>query len=339
MTSATLAAPTAAVTIRALAPQDLDAVVAIDAAIEGRVRRTYIQRRLAAAVRDPALHVQLAAVDGAGLAGYILARRTEGEFGRRNAGLRLEIVGVRPELRQQGTGRQLVQALADYAKRHGIGELRTTATWNQHRMLAWLDAVGFTLAPAQIVDCAVGDGYRAERDDALALPSAETPGHEVDYGAPQDNDYERVQSGRCDVRAMQPEDLPQILRIDRQITGLDRQAYIAGKLGEAMDDSGIRVSLTARLEGAIVGFLMARADLGDFGRTEPVAVLDTIGVDPAYAHRGVGHAMLAQLFVNLGALKIDRVETVVSPTDLALLGFLYNTGFKPSQRLSLVRRV
>ena len=197
---------------------------------------------------------------------------------------------------------------------------------------------GFTLAPDQIVDCAVGEGYRAERDDALDLPDAETPGHEVDYGAPEDNDYERVQRARCDVRAMRPEDLPQIVRIDREITGRDRKAYIAGKLDEAMDDSAIRVSLTARIDDAIVGYLMARADLGDFGRTEPVAVLDTIGVDPAYEHRGIGHALVSQLFVNLGALQIDRVETVVAPSDLALLGFLYDCGFKPSQRLAFMRR-
>jgi len=327
-----------AVTIRALTQQDLDTVVTIDAATEGRVRRAYFQRRVTAALKQPELHVQLAAVDGGELVGYILARRTIGEFGRPQPGLRLEIVGVRADRRQHGIGKMLVDALASYARRHGVGDLRTTAAWNQHRMLALLESNGFTLAPDRIVDCAVGEGYRAERDDALGLPDAETPGHEVDYGAPEDNDYERVERARCDVRAMRPEDLPQIVRIDREITGRDRKAYIAGKLDEAMDDSAIRVSLAARLDDAIVGYLMARADLGDFGRTEPVAVLDTIGVDPAYRHRGVGHALVSQLFVNLGALQIDRVETVVAPTDLALLGFLYDCGFKPSKRLAFVRR-
>jgi predicted N-acetyltransferase YhbS len=328
------------VTIRALSEADLDAVVTIDAAIEGRARRAYIQRRLAAALKEPSMHVQLAAVDATNeLVGYILARRIEGEFGRRQSGLRLEIVGVRAERRHRGIGSLLIDALARYAGRHGVDELRTTATWNQHRMLPWLGAVGFTLAPNYIVDCAVGDGYQAERNDALDLRSAETPGHEVDYGAPQGNDFERVARAHCDVQAMRPEDLPQILRIDREITGRNRAAYIAAKLAEAMDDSAIRVSLTARLEGAIVGYLMARADLGDFGRAEPVAVLDTIGVDPAYGHRGVGHALVSQLFANLGALHIDRVETVVAPTDLPLLGFLFDTGFKPSQRLSFVRPV
>jgi ribosomal protein S18 acetylase RimI-like enzyme len=111
------------------------------------------------------------------------------------------------------------------------------------------------------------------------------------------------------------------------------------KLVETIHDSAIRVSLTARMEGAIVGFLMARVDLGDFGRTEPVAVIDTLGVDSRYTHRGVGHALLSQLFVNLGALRIERVETVVAPRDLALLGFLYDAGFAPAQRLAFVRRL
>ena len=325
------------ISVRALTQADLDPVVAIDAAIEGRVRRAYFQRRVSCALKQPQLHVQLAAVDGNGVAGYIMARRTNGEFGRPNPGLRLEGVGVRSELRGHGIGRMLMDALLAYAKKHGIGDVRTTAAWNDHEMLGWLESMGFTLAPNHVVDCAVGDGYRAERDDALDLPVGEGPGHELDYGLPEGNDNERVARGQSDVRAMRPEDLPQIVRIDREITGRDRQAYIAGKLDEAMDDSAIRVSLTARMDGAIVGFAMARADLGDFGRTEPVAVLDTIGVDPTYRQRGIGHTLMSQLFGNLGALHIDRVETSVAPNDLQLLGFLYSAGFTPSKRLAFVR--
>ena len=49
-------------TVRALAREDLMEVVAIDAAIEARPRRRYVERRLSAALREPALHAQLAAV-------------------------------------------------------------------------------------------------------------------------------------------------------------------------------------------------------------------------------------------------------------------------------------
>jgi predicted N-acetyltransferase YhbS len=327
------------ITVRALTAQDLDAVVAIDAASAGRSRKAYVLRRLNAALKQPELHVQLAAVDDRGLAGHILARRTHGEFGRPRSGLRLEILGVRADCQGRGVGRALLDALSNYATRHEVEELRTVADWKLHGMLRWLDAVGFELAPDLVLECRVGEGYQAERDDALGLPNAQTPGHETDYGGPEGNDFERVARARCDVFPMRPDDLPQIVRIDREITGHDRRAYIEGKLGEAMDDSAIRVSLAARLDGTITGFLMARADLGDFGRTEPVAVLDTIGVDPAYAHLGVGHALVSQLFANLGALQIDRVETVVTLAELPLLGFLHGTGFRRSRRLAFVRRL
>ena len=55
--------------IRPLRREDLDTVVVIDAASEGRSRRAYFQRRLDAALREPALHAQFAAADDKGLAG------------------------------------------------------------------------------------------------------------------------------------------------------------------------------------------------------------------------------------------------------------------------------
>ncbi len=327
------------IAIRALTRDDLAAVVAIDAAIESRPRRAYIERRLAAAMREPKLHAQLGATDANGLAAYILGRVLEGEFGRVDPALRLELIGVRADVLGHGVGKRLFEAIVAWAGRHGIRELRTAAAWNDHRMVGWLDAMGFALAAERVVDCAVGGGaYLPERDDAISLPEGNGPGHEIDFGAPQGNDFERLARDTADVRSMTAADLAEIVRIDRGITGRDRSAYIGHKLAEAMDDSGIRVSLCARRDGAIVGYLMARADLGDFGRTEPVAVIDTIGVDPEYEHHGVGHALMSQLFVNLGALRIERVETVVAPRDLALLGFLYDIGFAPAQRLAFVRR-
>jgi predicted N-acetyltransferase YhbS len=327
-------------TIRALARGDLDAVVAIDAAIERRSRRTYFERRLVAALREPTLNAQFAAIDGKGLAGYILARVLEGEFGRSGSGLRLEVVGVRKDCQGMGVGTNLFETLVGWARRHAINGVYTQAAWTDHSMLRWIEAMGFVLAPEHVVDCAVaGGGYSPQRDDPVTLPEGEGPAFEVDYGGRPGNDFERLARDTCDVRAMQPADLADIVRIDRSITGRGRDDYMKHKLAEAMVDSAIRVSLTARLDGVIVGFLMARVDLGDYGRTEPVAVMDTIGVDPEYAHRGVGHALLSQLFVNLGALRIERIETIVAPRDLGLLGFFNDVGFAPSQRLPFVRRL
>jgi ribosomal protein S18 acetylase RimI-like enzyme len=326
--------------LRALAPGDLDAVVEIDAACEGRSRRGYFERRLAAARREPGQHVQLAAVDDDGLAGYVLARVMEGDFGRETRGLRLETIGARGDAKGAGIGHRLLEALTQYARGHALEEIRTAALWNDHAMLRWLDANGFVLAPNHIVECAVDAGmYRPERSDGRAV--GDTPGHdrEADYGREAGNDFERAAGEGLAISTMQPADLVDIVRIDRAITRRHRESYMRQKRGEALADSAIRVSLVARVTGLIAGFVMARTDLGDFGRTEPVAVLDTIGVHPDFARRGIGLALLSQLFANLGALQIERVETVVAPRDLALLALLYRAGFGPSQRLPFVRTV
>ena len=326
--------------VRALTPDDLAGGVAIDEAIEGRSRRAYVERRLAAALRDPALHAQFAAVDDKGLVGHLLARVLESEFGRGGRGLRLELVGVRPDSRGHGVGTRLFDALVQWAGRHGVRDLRTSAAWNDFAMMQWLDGMGFRLAPNTIVDCAVdGGAYLPERDDAIALPVGDGPGHEISFSANSDNDFERLARDTADVRSMTSADLDDIVRIDRGITGRDRSEYIQAKLAEATDDSSLRVSLAARRDGVNVGYLMARVDRGDFGRTEPVAVIDTLGVDPEYARRGVGRALLSQLFANLGALRVERVETVVPLRDLALLGFLFAVGFAPSQSLPFMRRL
>ena len=321
---------------RRLARDDIEAVVEIDALAEGRSRHPYFARRLAAALREPASHLQIAAIEDDELVGYVLAHVLEGEFGRDGRALAIEAIGVRHDVKGTGIGRRLLGALASDARRAGIAELRTQAAWNDHAMLRWLDENGFALARNHIVDGAVGAGAHLAERDAAAWAADDAP-HEINYGAPEINDFPRLARDATDIRTMQSSDLPDVARIDRALTGSDRYGYMARKLGEALLDSAIRVSLTAQLDDAIVGFVMARVDLGDFGRTEPVAVLDTIGVHPDYAHRRVGHALLSQLFVNLGALGIERVESVVAPRDLALLGFLYAVGFVPSQRVPFVR--
>ncbi|MEW5879665.1 MAG: GNAT family N-acetyltransferase [Pseudomonadota bacterium] len=330
----------AQIAIRPLAPGDLDAVVAIDRSIAGRSRRAYIRRRLDAALREPARHAQFAAQDADGLAGYILARVLRGEFGGAEPALRIELVGVRRQMQGRGIGTRLLDALVEHGRRKGVAELRTAAAWNDHAMLRWFDATGFALAPDRIVDCPVGDGSdRTERDAPTGQSEEAEPRREIDYGAPAGNDYEKLARDRADLRSMTADDLPAIVRIDRALTGRDRTEYMRAQLAEALGDSAVRVSLVARLDDGVVGYLMARTDLGDYGRTEPVAVIDTIGVDPDYAHRGIGHALLSQLFANLGALRVERVETIAAPSDLALLSFLYGCGFAPSQRLAFVRRI
>jgi ribosomal protein S18 acetylase RimI-like enzyme len=317
---------------------DLDEVVATDASLCGRRRHAYFERRLHAAVREPRHHVQFAARISGYLLGYLLARRTEGEFGHDRPAFRIEVVGVHPESQGSGIGHTLLEALERFAAARGVHELRTQSRWNDSAMLRYLDECGFELAPSLVLEARVSGRMLDARPPVEAPQEDGGARREIDYGNQSASDFERLARDGAEFSSMRPEDLAQIVRLDRRRTGVDREAYLAGALDEAMGDSAVRVSLCARIDGAIVGFVMAKVDLGDFGRTEPVAVLDTIGVDPGFEHRGIGHGLLSQLCMNLSALRVDRLESLVACNDFDLLGFLHAAGFAPSQRLAFVKR-
>ena len=299
--------------LRRLAAADLDRVAALDAGYGGHSRRAYFERRLGAALREPPNHLQYAADDAWDLAGFALARVLAGEFGRDRPALMLEVLGVSFQHRGRGIGALLLRELEREAGRRGIRELWTQASWRQDRMLRFLARNGFELASPQVLGCAAPALARSARAEEAR--------------------------DRHAVSTLAEGDLEAIVRIDRNLLGRERRDYMRRRLDEALGDTAVRISLAARCEDSVAGYAMARMDFGDFGRAEPVAVLDTLGVDPGFSRRGVGAALLSQLAANLAALGIERIETTVAHDGFDLLGFLYRAGFTRSPRLAFVKRL
>jgi ribosomal protein S18 acetylase RimI-like enzyme len=153
---------------------------------------------------------------------------------------------------------------------------------------------------------------------SIDVPERVGEAAEINYGGRADADFELLARDLIPVRSMVEGDLRALIAIDRRITGRD------------LRQSDVRISLVAELDGRPVGFIMARVDLGEFGRTDSAAIMDTIGVDPDYGNRGVGRALLTQLLVNLMTLRVDKVLTEVDWSARELLGFLDRCGFHPS---------
>lgn len=167
----------------------------------------------------------------------------------------------------------------------------------------------------------------------ITIPQHVGEAAEIDYSGEPAADFGPLARDRIPVRSMTEGDLRALVVIDHRITGRDRAAYFERKLNDALTESDVRVSLVAELDGVPVGFIMARVDLGEFGRVETTAVIDTIGVDPGYQNRGVGRALMSQLLVNLGTLRVETVRTEVGWQDHDLLAYLGHSGFVPSQEL------
>lgn len=137
------------------------------------------------------------------------------------------------------------------------------------------------------------------------------------------------------VRTLTAADGPRLVRIDHAITGRNRTEWYSGKLARALAGSDIRISLGAERDGILVGAVLGSLQYGEFGQPEPVAVLDTVLVEPALRGQGIGDALLDQFARNLRALGIRRVRTEVGWDEHELNRFLGRRGFVPAPRLVL----
>jgi len=143
--------------MRALRPDDIDQVVAIDARITGRPRRGFFEKRLAAAIADPGAFIYVGAAEGKALAGYVFARILEGEFGGTAPVAVLDAIGVDPAHQGAGLGRKLMARLDEVMRSKGVHELQTQEVWTNQAFLAFLAGAGFEVAPRQILELVVAD--------------------------------------------------------------------------------------------------------------------------------------------------------------------------------------
>lgn len=146
---------------------------------------------------------------------------------------------------------------------------------------------------------------------------------------------EPLESESVRVRNLRASDLDAVVRIDRASTGSPRHEYFRVKLERALREPKLVTSLVAEVDDQVVGFVFVTIFYGEYGRAEPVAVLDAVGVEPELRGQHVGTALMEQLEANLRALRVERIETLVDWRQLDLLGFLAERGFVPASRLCL----
>ena len=323
------------ISTRPLTESDFPNVVNIDAFNSGRRRPGFFEKRLHAALAEPDYFIYIGHDVEGELKGYLLARLLEGEYGERIPVAVLDAIGVEPSCKGLGIGHQLMEHFIEILKHKDFPEIHTEVDWRNTSFLKFLSASNFRLAPKQVLECEVGFVDTTVRGGADAANDKQ----EKDFSDPVSDEAGALARDIVYCRTLMQEDLPALIRIDKHITGLDHSGYYQRKVREVMEETGIRVSMVAEIKGQICGFIMARVDFGEFDRTEPTAVLDTLGVDPAYGHQQVGSALLSQLLANLTSLQLEKIRTVVGADHFDILNFLMKNGFRTSQQLAFVCNV
>jgi len=144
------------VVVRNLMPDDLEAVVRIDARLTGESRRAFFAKKLDEVRWDTGLAISLAAELDDTFAGFLLGRLYYGEFGLPEATAIIDTIGVEPALKGRQVGRALLHQLRTNLRALGIESIRTEVDWTQLDLLGFLQREGFTPAPSVCLESRLG---------------------------------------------------------------------------------------------------------------------------------------------------------------------------------------
>jgi predicted N-acetyltransferase YhbS len=143
------------------------------------------------------------------------------------------------------------------------------------------------------------------------------------------------------IRLMEAGDLEAVVEIDAKIVKSSRLAYYQLKFERLFKSNDyLPTSFVAEDEnGSVVGFLMGELYMGEFGIYQEVASLDTIGVDPAYQHKGIGKELMHEFIDHLRQIGVNRINTLVDWNDSKLIHFFSANEFSPSKTINLERSI
>ena len=134
------------VAIRPAQASDLPAISALDRQLTGSDKPQYWQDMLA-----PDRHFLVAESTNGVLAGFIAGEIRAWEFGQPPAGW-VFAIQIEPELRLQGVGTQLFEALVTRFRENGVTRVRTLVDRKDHLILSFFRAQGMVAGPSLQLD-------------------------------------------------------------------------------------------------------------------------------------------------------------------------------------------
>jgi ribosomal protein S18 acetylase RimI-like enzyme len=141
--------------VRGLQPDDLDAVIRLDARIGGRSRGEYYRIKLDQNLAETGIKVSLAAEFEGLFVGFLLARVYYGEFGLPEPAAVLDTLAVDPDFQGRGVGDALLRQLRMHLAALGVGRLQTEVSWDQPQLMSFFQHCGFEPAPRFCLDLEV----------------------------------------------------------------------------------------------------------------------------------------------------------------------------------------
>jgi len=142
------------------------------------------------------------------------------------------------------------------------------------------------------------------------------------------------------IRLMKADDFDAVVGIDEKVLKSSRPEYYELKFEMLFKSKDyLPASLVAEKEdGTLVGFVMGRIYMGEYGIFQEGATLDTIGVDPSIQHKGIGEQLINEFMDHLRNVGVQKINTLVDWNDSKLINFFSANQFSPSKTINLERQ-
>ncbi len=138
------------------------------------------------------------------------------------------------------------------------------------------------------------------------------------------------------LRVLKAQDLDDIVAIDETASQQPRREYYEKKITSILNrKANTNCSIVCEEDGKVVGFVMGYVFFGEFGISDATATIDALGVHPDFRKFGVASDMLDQFMMNMKAVGVKKVYTLVNWDDFALERFFARQKFVPSKRINL----
>ena len=128
------------------------------------------------------------------------------------------------------------------------------------------------------------------------------------------------------IRPADPDDLPAIIALDREVTGLQKPDYwrdVYGRYGGGGDDR--RCFLVAASGVRVEGFVIGEVRAWEFG-SPPCGWIFAIQVRPVRRLAGVGTLLFAAVRDRFRAAGVDRLRTMLARDNTVILSFFRSQG-------------
>lgn len=134
-------------------------------------------------------------------------------------------------------------------------------------------------------------------------------------------------SASAKIVPLRARDLPAVIRLDWRLTGHRKAPYWRRIVKTFVPGDGrARVALAARGGARLVGYLLGEVRAFEFG-SPPCGWVFAVGVDPTYAHHGIGSALVAEAGRRFAGAGVTTMRTMVRRNDIAMLAFFRSNGF------------